>query len=170
MCDSIQYNTSSYTFQEATKDLEENGMYDFNGFGLELPDDLNKLFGIRLCWRNYYSLRTESSVAMATDEAIKRWNALAPKAEIPIHLPPQIAVLFAEAIWLDTLADCYDDSDAEMNSDFEYALYLETIHKVPSCPSYPSWEELAKSAHEAGVDSRIDSWLSGVPLEDILAA
>lgn len=170
MADEIRYNTGMLTFQQAARELERRGSYGFRGFGLELPSDLNKLYEIRV---NKYGnhMETENSIALTTDDAIRRWKILAPNAKMPmpILLAPQIAVLFVEAIWLDTLwkySDYY--LSGELESDFLTALYLEARHEVPSCGAYPSWEELAKIADEAGIESRIDAWLAGVPLEYIL--
>ena len=161
----IRYNTSSYTFQEAAEDYRRSGLYSFNGFGLELPDDLDKLFQIRVTPSYDYdvSLETESAVTLPDDDAVKLWSMLAPGAEMPGSQAPQTSVLFAEAIWLDTLW-----AVGALRTFHKYSRGERVIYSLGE----GTFEYLASMAHDAldaGALERIDSWLSGVPLEYVLA-
>ena len=139
------------------------------------PHDINRLIHIRL--DNQLATENVSSEEMWEEDVIWRWNQLAPGFAPPANMNLRTALCFVEAIWLDTIrANVTGHSDV-INGFFHRCLEVECDYA-----SFPSeWDEVVHNgrninlnmfkeiAHEGGVEYRIEAWLSGVPLEIVLA-
>jgi hypothetical protein len=118
---------------------------------------------------------TENVAEMDSSRAKRRWRLLAPGRRLPKGVNTNTGVVYAEAIWLDTLLHSVDGHHSVINDFFIYALEiaLGEFDGDPDKATYQGrkldWSLFAEIGEEAGVDYRIDAWLSGVPLEYVLA-
>lgn len=118
---------------------------------------------------------TENVAEMDSSRAKRRWRLLAPGRRLPKGVNANTGAVYAEAIWLDTLLHSVVGHHRVINDKFVDALEiaLGEFDGDPDKATYQGrrldWALFAEIGEEAGVDYRIDAWLSGVPLEYVLA-
>ena len=144
----------------------------------DAPDseDINRLVYIRL--DNQMTTENVGYGRLWDDEIEWRWNQLSelePPPEEVMNL--RTALCYVEAIWLDTIRANVTGHSGVINSIFEKCLESECDYALDPSP----WDEVVcngkeinlnmfkEIGYEGGVEYRIEAWLSGVPLEVVLA-
>lgn len=127
-----------------------------------LPEELETLIAIVLDG----SRSTETLADFDDEECAIRWSFLAEGRDMPKDMPVSVAVIIAEAIWLNALDPDIDNrlfiQAVSGKAGLIRSGYSETADNVV-------WKALKREAFDRGVDLCLDAWLSGVPFDVVIA-
>lgn len=159
-----------------SRDFSRDNSHNWGAYDEVDSQDINRLVHIRL--DNQLLTENVSAEELWDDEVEWRWDQLSefpPPPEEVMNL--RTALCYVEAIWLDTIRANATGHSGVINAFFKKCLESECDYALDPSP----WDEFVYNgkeinldmfkeiAYEGGVEYRIEAWLSGVPLEVVLA-
>lgn len=155
-------------------------VYDYDSYWDQSetpPENPNDIYGIVLddCW---YTENVGPN-PWTQKGSMDRLRVLTGREEpsLPDGMEPSIAVAYIEAIWLDAIRHNLRGHHRVINSFFIEALkaeigapgYERQFDEITYNGKRIDWSVFEEVGEEAGVEHMIDAWLSGVPLEYVIA-